>query len=172
MAGIIIDPPLLILKIYTTFKDVQIILKWFFDISTDFRFSKISVECSVHICSCPWLVEYRTIWICIMQGPGAHFGRHRVVISKKYWVYGIKMPNNPNLPNSQIHFYKKTPQQDFVSHVLNRYRPRFFDQVGHQTTYASIGNNNFSTKSCHCQTYQNYEQNQQKLGTFLENKVL
>ena len=30
------------------------ILKRFFDISTGFRFSKISV-CSVHFCSCPWL---------------------------------------------------------------------------------------------------------------------
>ena len=28
-------------------------LKRFFDISTGFRFSKISVECSVHLCSCP-----------------------------------------------------------------------------------------------------------------------
>ena len=27
-------------------------LKWFFDFSTGFRFSKISVECFVHIC--PW----------------------------------------------------------------------------------------------------------------------
>ena len=37
-------------------------------------------------------------------------------------------------------------------------RPRLFDQVGHQTTYAYIGNKHFFTKSCHCQTYQNYEQ--------------
>ena len=29
--------------------------KWFFDFSTGFRFPKISLECSVHICSCPWL---------------------------------------------------------------------------------------------------------------------
>ena len=53
-----------------------------------------------------------------------------------------------------------------------RYRPRFFDQVGHQTTYASIGNRYFFIVSCHHQTYQNYEQSQQKLGTHLENKVL
>ena len=44
---------LLILKIYTTFKDVQMMLKWFFDISTGLRFSKIRGECSVHSCSCP-----------------------------------------------------------------------------------------------------------------------
>ena len=31
-------------------------LKIFFDITTGFRFSKISVECSVHLCSCPWII--------------------------------------------------------------------------------------------------------------------
>ena len=44
---------LLILKIYATFKDAQIIYKWFVDISTGFRFQKW--ECSVHFCSCPCL---------------------------------------------------------------------------------------------------------------------
>ena len=48
---------LLILKINTTFEDVQMMLKRFFDFSTGFRFSKISVECSVHLCSCPWTVR-------------------------------------------------------------------------------------------------------------------
>ena len=48
----------------------------------------------------------------------------------------------------------------------------FFDQVGHETMYAYIANEHFFTKSCHRQTYQNYEQSRQKLGTFLENKVL
>ena len=52
-----------------------------------------------------------------------------------------------------------------------RYRPRFFDQVGHQTTYASMGNKQFFTKSYHCQTYQNYQQSRQNLDQFLENKV-
>ena len=37
--------------------------------------------------------------------------------------------------------------------------------------YASSGNAHFFTKSCHRQTYQNYEQSQQKFGTILENKV-
>ena len=53
-----------------------------------------------------------------------------------------------------------------------RVRPRFLDQVGHQTTSASIGNKCFFTNECHHQTYQNYEHSQQKLGTFLVNKVL
>ena len=46
---------LLILKIYTTFKDIQMMLKWFFDISNGFRFGRSVWECSVHSCSCPWL---------------------------------------------------------------------------------------------------------------------
>ena len=40
----------------------------------------------------------------------------------------------------------------------SRVRPRFFDQVGHETMYATSGNEHFFTKSCHRQTYQNYEQ--------------
>jgi hypothetical protein len=31
------------------------ILKRFYDISTGFRFQRSVWECSVHICSCPWL---------------------------------------------------------------------------------------------------------------------
>ena len=42
--------------------------------------------------------------------------------------------------------------------MLTRVRPRFFDQLGHETMYASCGNKHFFTKSCHRQTYQNYEQ--------------
>ena len=39
-------------------------LKWFFNFSTNFRFSKISVECSVHICSCPWLLgDGKNYWL-------------------------------------------------------------------------------------------------------------
>ena len=45
-----------------------------------------------------------------------------------------------------------------VRSMINRVRPRFFDQVGHETMYASSGNKHFLTKSCHRQTYQNYEQ--------------
>ena len=48
-------------------------------------------------------------------------------------------------------------------HMSNRYRPRFFDQVGHQTMSAYIENKHLFTKSCHHQTYQNYEQPTQSL---------
>ena len=47
---------------------------------------------------------------------------------------------------------------DLSNKLGTRYRPRFFDQVGHQTTSAYIENKHFFTKSCHRQTYQNYEQ--------------
>ena len=55
--------------------------------------------------------------------------------------------------------------------MVIRVRPRFFDQVGQETMYASSGNKHFFTKSRHRQTYQNYEQSRQKLSTILENKV-
>ena len=55
----------------------------------------------------------------------------------------------------------------FLNIVIS-YCHRFFDQVGHQTTYSSIGNQPFFTKWCHWQTYHNYEQRQQILGTFLK----
>ena len=55
--------------------------------------------------------------------------------------------------------------------AYTRVRPRFFDQVGHETMYESNGNEHFFTKYCHCQTYQDYEKSRQKLGTILENKV-
>ena len=66
----------------------------------------------------------------------------------------------PSLFNVQQkhHFYFETGVI-----LQNRYLPRFFDQFGHQTTYASIGNKHFFTKSCHRQTYQNYEQRPQRL---------
>ena len=44
--------------------------------------------------------------------------------------------------------------------IFNRYRPRFFDQ---STTSAYIENKHFFTKSCHRQTYPNYEQPPQSL---------
>ena len=49
---------------------------------------------------------------------------------------------------------------------VHRYRPRFFEQVGHQTTSAYIENKHFFTKSCHRQTYQNYKQSQKNWAHF------
>ena len=55
--------------------------------------------------------------------------------------------------------------------MLTRVRPRFFDQVGHETMYAYSENKHFFSKSCHRHTYQNYEQSGQKIGTILGNNV-
>ena len=44
----------------------------------------------------------------------------------------------------------------YCTHI--RDRPRFFDQVGHQTTNASIGNEHFLLNIGPHQTCQNYEQ--------------
>ena len=40
-----------------------------------------------------------------------------------------------------------------VEEILSRDRPRFFDQVGHQTTNASIENKHFFTKQGHCPSW-------------------
>ena len=67
---------------------------------------------------------------------------------------------------------KKNPSYSVQPRTTDtKVRPRFFDQFGHETMYASSGNNHFFIKTCHCQSYQNYEQSQQKLGTISENKV-
>ena len=50
-----------------------------------------------------------------------------------------------------------TPHRGWKN-IQVRVLPRFFDQVGLETMYASTGNKHFFTKSCHRQTYQNYEQ--------------
>ena len=55
-----------------------------------------------------------------------------------------------------------------LTYLLTRFRPKIFDQVGHETMYSSSGNKHVFIKSCHRQTYQNYEQSRQKLGTFLQ----
>ena len=54
-------------------------------------------------------------------------------------------------------------ESSFACNLCIRYRPRFFDQVGHETMSAYIENKHFFTKSCHRQTYQNYEQPPQSL---------
>jgi hypothetical protein len=63
------------------------------------------------------------------------------------------------------------PKSNVMSIVASFQDQVGHDQVGHETMYASNGNKHFFTKSSHRQTYQNYEQSRQKLGTILENKV-
>ena len=55
---------------------------------------------------------------------------------------------------SKFSFYFRTWRKfhQRESGLNNRFCPRFFDQVGHETMYASGGNKHFFTKSCHRQT--------------------
>ena len=85
---------LLILKINTTFEDVQMMLKLFFDFSTGFRFSKISVECSVHICSCPWFNLSNSlksiIWSFELFQFSAYFLSNMILQCMTIYLYGEK----------------------------------------------------------------------------------
>ena len=56
---------------------------------------------------------------------------------------------------------KKTSSTSWVG-MCNRVLSRFFVQAGHETTHTSSGNKHFFTITGH---------RQQKLSTFLENKV-
>ena len=49
VAGLMLEPRPPNFEIYTTFKDVQMMLKYFFDISTGFRYKKDGKEFSVHL---------------------------------------------------------------------------------------------------------------------------
>ena len=57
-----------------------------------------------------------------------------------------------------------------MSGMYLRYTSRFFEHVGHETSYSLGEKSIFFNKSCHCQPYQYHEQSRQKLGTFLEHK--
>ena len=46
-------------------------------------------------------------------------------------------------------------QKNWNVYLFNRYLLRFFDRWAHETMYAYIGNENFFSKACHRQTYQN-----------------
>ena len=76
------------------------------------------------------------------------------------WLIGPESGENHFQIGIQIWFY-----------LYTRVLSWFFVWVGHETMYASSENKHFFTKSCHRQTYQNYEQSQQKIGTILGNKV-
>ena len=117
------------------------------------------------------------------------FTERHILITAVSFSCSLHKRANFKLPIEQLYFITKFIKQNvkaspkcikiilfqnlcaFCKSTYNRVRPRFFDQVGHETMYASSANKHFFTKSCHRQTYKNYEQSRQKLGTILENKV-
>ena len=80
----------------------------------------------------------------------------------------LRQPTSPvrTIPHNSWCYFVKFTSTNSSKWVLpsiglearSRIRPRFFDQVEHKAMYASSGNKHFFTKSCHLQTYQNYEQ--------------
>ena len=58
------------------------------------------------------------------------------------------------------------PKKRILSQIPNRVRPRFFDQVGHETMYASSENKHFFTKSCHLTKIMNNLHKHLKICTF------
>ena len=80
---------LLILNINITFEDVQLMLKWFFDFSTGFRFPKISVECSVQICNCPCLKLKSSGFFYVQTTDLFQLGIHPTIPppSRLFWNY-------------------------------------------------------------------------------------
>ena len=75
-------------------------LKWFFDISTGFRFQRSVWECSVHICSCP----------CIRE----HFSQLE--------IWSRKSSSNLNLQKNYLYVFGIT----FVNHYLCAFKPFTF----------------------------------------------
>ena len=59
--------------------------------------------------------------------------------------------------------FKKTPKIETVQDFLIKFEMK--------PCMGIVEISIFFTKSCNCQTYQNYEQSRQKLGTILENEV-
>ena len=104
------------------------------------------------------------IFIWILLGGGAQGRETKTKSSKgKKGNKNKKAAFNDDSDDENV-VAKKSPALEFMTlddlsnKLGTRYRPRFFDQVGHQTTSAYIENKHFFTKSCHRQTYQNYEQ--------------
>ena len=112
--------------------------------------------------------KYKFSLISVSFSVGGCWGQNMLL----FW----KLVDETQIPQSQE--YTDTFKQNLTCTFLSirgnlkytlchegpcRFRHRFFDQIGHQSMYASIGNKHFFTKWCHCQTYQNYEQPPQRL---------
>ena len=69
------------------------------------------------------------------------------------------------LESGDIESVQKTRIDCQIAQYINPWALlRIFERVGHKTSI-------FFKILCHCPTYHNYEQSQQKLGSFLENNI-
>ena len=78
------------------------------------------------------------VWQCSSKILFSPVHVHQISVVLKYQI---------SVPILQLNlFFHKIPA---IVAMRIRVRPRFFDQVGHETMYASSGNKHFFTKSCH-----------------------
>ena len=105
---------LLILKIYTTFKDVQMMLKHFFDISTGFRYKKNGKEFSVHLQRRPWIGSRTST-----EGSGKNEKKNFFLLGFKYTLRTCFESKNflpkscPELSNQVLSFSEGQIYQQF-----------------------------------------------------------
>ena len=88
----------------------------------------------------------------------------RILLLLKWSKSGGQWQNYRHLPWSLQLLY-------FYCYWLSTVRDFLIELYMKPNMHLSRRNKHFFTKYCHHQTYQNYEQSRQKLGTFLENKL-
>ena len=140
-----------------------------------FKWSKSQRKCSSMWPLIGWLTKIGEVsgaasnWcLVVSQEPQHSYSRASYdceICNLKQFVLGYQTTtiicHNCHISGMNYFFteIKTNVRECFVLFLLQlRVRPRCFDQVGHETIHPSSGNKHFFTKSCHRQTYQNYEQ--------------
>ena len=123
-------------------------LKWFFDFSTGFRFSKFSAqwECSVHICSCPcFSLHFKWKWFVMSVGLCV------------LWLQNISPPYFSTLDFS----YPDISTSDFSS--SDSFQPRTFQPL----TFQNSGLKSLELKATRVRTFQPRTFQPQSVETFM-----
>ena len=94
-------------------------------------------------------------------------------LQKRFKLIVAKLSRQLNCLSCQSQFTSLYPALSLVSRAIESVQDCLIKLEMKPCMHLAIsrGNKHFFTKSCHCQTYQNYEQSRQKLGTILGNKV-
>ena len=101
-------------------------------------------------------IEYIHLWKC---------NRFTIKRKLKYTEVG----RDPLIPFNHIQFcglLARIKHFDITRYLRSRCLSRFFDRWAHETMCAYLGNKQFFTKLCRCQTYQNYKISWQKSANF------
>ena len=100
----------------------------------------IAANCSVQVISGQFLSDKKTGTYVEVD----MYGLPTDTIRKEFRTKTVPANGLNPVYNEEIFQFRKV--SFFNTSIILRYRPRFFDQVGHQTTYASMGNKHFITK--------------------------